>query len=49
MYVNSSDSDSKMYIQFSVVNVVIKRVKYWFLVSIVDYTYHITELVMKRE
>jgi len=46
---NSSDSDSKMYMQFSVVNVVIKRLKYWCLVSIVDYTHHITEVVMRRE
>ena len=46
---NSSDSDSKMYMQFNVVNVVIKRLKYWCLVSIVDYTHHITEVVMRME
>jgi hypothetical protein len=46
---NSSDSDSKMYMQFNVVNVVVKRLKYWCLVSIVDNTHHITEVVMRRE
>jgi hypothetical protein len=46
---NSSDSDSKMYMQFNVVNVVIKRLKCWCLVSVVDYTHHITEVVMRRK
>jgi len=42
-------NDQPTYMQFIVVNVVIKRLKYWCLVSNVDYTHHITEVVMRRD